>query len=120
MSPAGFLQALADHGRPGRIGFCRLNRVLCPDIFGSLKVHGGSGQMLGQAIVDLVADQSPLVVAGLQQVLEGLPLALQGCLGLNALLHFLVKLFHRSGQLRPRVPTSHGRLAATLPGTCDA
>ena len=47
-----------------------------------LELHDRPGQLLGQAVVDVVGDQLPFVVAGLQHVLQGSPFPFQRLPGL--------------------------------------
>ena len=70
---------------------CRASKALaasfgfaCLKMVVDLELHDRPGQLLGQSVVDVVGDQLPFVVAGLEHVLESSAFPLQGLLGLLA------------------------------------
>ena len=65
------------------VGFLRFVRGVLSQGIVSLKLHPRSGEILGQPVVNLVGDDLPFVVAGLEHSPKRLPLPLQSLLGLS-------------------------------------
>ena len=92
------------HGR--LVGFLRLFRGVLPKGIVSLKLHARSGKILGQPVVNLVGDDLPFVVAGLEHSPERLPLPLQGILGFPPFRRVAKEAYHAG---RPVVDNPAGR-----------
>ena len=67
---------------PAANAFIAASGLRVPQMGEGLELHNGAGQLLGKPVVNLIGDHLPFVVAGLQQVPEGLLFSLQVLLGL--------------------------------------
>ena len=81
----GLEVALLEHGHPCIIRLCCLFGLRVLLVVVGLELHDRPGQLLGKPVMDVVGDQLPFVVAGLQQVLEGAMFSFQCLLGLFAI-----------------------------------
>ena len=82
---SGLEMGLPQHHHAGLVGLDCILGALVVELLEDLELHDCPGQLLGQAVVDVVGDELPLVVARLQQMLEVEVLFRQGLLGLLAL-----------------------------------